>query len=799
MNNSISENIYDVKKIRTFYLIIFFLLSLRLFLCDTAYARTFGDYEYKVLDNGTVEISKWKGSGTSAVIPSEIDGKSVTSIGEEAFYRCSSLTEISIPNSVTSIGRQAFVECDGLTEITIPNSVTSIGNEAFLICDGITEISIPSSVTSIGDCAFFGCSGLTNISVDVGNTEYDSRDGCNAIIKTSTNELIAGCKNTVIPSSVTSIGYGAFCGCLGLTEISIPSSVTSIKAFAFYCCDNLNTVFYSGTRGDFETIDIQVNNERLKNAKIYYNGYHCIYLDSQNGDSIIEQYYNDGDTFIMPADPEREGYDFGGWYTGQNGSGTQYTSSTRINANATLYAYWTVKNCTITFYPENGNASSTSTVTWGSNFSKPADPTKEGYDFQGWYTGQNGSGTQYTSSTRINANATLYAYWTVKTCTITFYPENGENSFTRSVTWGSTFSAPDDPVYEGHDFWGWYTERNGAGTGYDSSTIISSDVSLYAKWMQLSVEIPKGYVKMVGVNAVDKSSLTVKVEGNVLDDTSYTINNVYLYPNKTRVNFTVLATYNGEDYSVNCGNVKTSYDLSIYSVRGMPENITVQDHSGEYRAINNALRDVVLENEYETMSEKGSSTYTVSFEIFVDTTGPVEERLALVTLNAYGLYSFGGSTTVNYRIPIIVDESGGNGPGNGNEDNSPPEDPQPADPASEQPPQTTEPEKNDNRMTITASSGDYKVVISMNSIVPYTKDKKAVVSSLDITSTIVDTDGNPCGIYIKSTKATKPKNGITKVTFKLKGSNKPEKKAVKVMNKSLKKIRVDVEQQQSTE
>jgi len=99
----------------------------------------------------------------------------------------------------------------------------------------------------------------------------------------------------------------------------------------------------------------------------------------------------------------------------------------------------------------------------------------------------------------------------------------------------------------------------------------------------------------------------------------------------------------------------------------------------------------------------------------------------------------------------------------------------------------------DNRRTITASSGGYKVVISMNRIVPYTKNKKAVVNSLDITSTIEDADGKPCGIYIKSIKATKPKIGYSKVTFKLKGSNKIEKKAVKAMNKSLKKIKVNVE------
>ena len=121
-----------------------------------------------------------------------------------------------------------------------------------------------------------------------------------------------------------------------------------------------------------------------------------------------------------------------------------------------------------------------------------------------------------------------------------------------------------------------------------------------------------------------------------------------------------------------------------------------------------------------------------------------------------------------------------------------------SNPTFNQPSQPSTPEVDDNRMTITANSGDYKVVISMNSIVPYTKEKKAVVSSLNVTSTIGDANGNPCGIHIKSIKATKPKNGVSKVTLKLKGSNKAEKKALKAINKSLKKIRVSIETNQTS-
>ena len=180
------------------------------------------------------------------MIPESVtyDGNSypVTSIGGYAFYNCGSLTSVAIPSSVTSISQNAFSGCSGLTSVTIPSSVTTIGTSAFSGCSGLNSVAIPSSVTAIGESAFGGCSGLTSITVNEGNSNYDSRNNCKAIIETATNKMIAGCKNTAISNTVTSIGSSAFSGCSGLTSVTIPSSVTSIGNYAFSNCSGLTSV-----------------------------------------------------------------------------------------------------------------------------------------------------------------------------------------------------------------------------------------------------------------------------------------------------------------------------------------------------------------------------------------------------------------------------------------------------------------------------------------------------------------------------------------------------------------------------
>ena len=228
------------------------------------YKGTMPSNSHIILKDGTVRIANgaFKGcSGlTSVEIPNSVTSigenafndcsgltsveipNSVTSISDGAFYDCSGLTSVEIPNSVTSIGYWAFSGCSGLTSVEIPNSVTSISYDTFYGCESLTSVEIPSSVTNIGKYAFGKCSGLTKIEVASDNTAYDSRNDCNAIIETGSNTLIAGCQNTIIPNSVTSISEGAFKGCSGLTSVEIPNSVTSIGDDAFSDCSGLTSV-----------------------------------------------------------------------------------------------------------------------------------------------------------------------------------------------------------------------------------------------------------------------------------------------------------------------------------------------------------------------------------------------------------------------------------------------------------------------------------------------------------------------------------------------------------------------------
>ena len=219
------------KKLLSVFLSIVMLFSITAGIDLSAYAATSGDFKYKLLNDGTAEITDYVGSATNLKIPTKTGSYTVTRIGNEAFYKCTSLTSVTIPDSVTSIGGSAFRYCRSLTSVTIPNSVTRIGNYAFYICTSLTSVTIGNSVTSIGDFAFRWCESLTSVTIPDSVTSIGDYAFCYCTSLTS----------VTIPDSVTSIGDDAFYDCTSLTSITIPNSVTSIGSCAFYDCTSLTS------------------------------------------------------------------------------------------------------------------------------------------------------------------------------------------------------------------------------------------------------------------------------------------------------------------------------------------------------------------------------------------------------------------------------------------------------------------------------------------------------------------------------------------------------------------------------
>lgn len=166
---------------------------------------------------------------------------SVETLGASAFSNCNALTSVIIGNSVKRFESLLFYSCDNLKTVTMGNSLTFISNSAFSYCRRLSTVSIPKSVSKIEERSFEYCHNLISIEVDPENPYYDSRNNCNAIIHTSTNTLLAGCMNTVIPNTVEVIGSAAFMEC-PMEEMPIPNSVKRIEWIAFWLCRNLKTI-----------------------------------------------------------------------------------------------------------------------------------------------------------------------------------------------------------------------------------------------------------------------------------------------------------------------------------------------------------------------------------------------------------------------------------------------------------------------------------------------------------------------------------------------------------------------------
>ena len=348
--------------------------------------------KHVIIKNGITAIGTCAFEDCENLITASIPD-SVISIGDGAFCYCISLTDIVIPNNVASIGIQAFQECISLTNIIIPDSVIELGDWAFCYCAELESITIGNGVIKIGEMAFYECKSLVNVIIpdsvtSIGNRAFDS---CTNLVNVSigggvtevADYMFSGCKNlesVALPHKVTTIGIGAFlqCGnlieitipkgtktictlsfayCTNLTDITLPDSIKSIERSAFEKCKSLTSVYYAGTKEQWNDIVIDNTyslNAPLLDANIYFN--HIIEVPlilSINEPSTTTIRYNDG--IVLHANLEGDvpdGYTLAWGISNNNFKATQSEDGTSLRIISKEKGYTTI---TVDLFDEAGN------------------------------------------------------------------------------------------------------------------------------------------------------------------------------------------------------------------------------------------------------------------------------------------------------------------------------------------------------------------------------------------------------------------------------------------------------------
>lgn len=343
---------------------------------------TDGNLIYTVNDDGeSVTVSGKSRIPTHLNIESSISNKgknyTVTEIGDQVFWGCNTLTEVTLPNTVKIIGYQAFCKCSNLTNVTIPEGVKKIGQAAFYGCSQLTSITIPSTITNM-DTAFSGNTALSHVTLT------------NGISKISSNafERCTGLTEVEIPASVDQICPFAFNGCTNLKRVLLEKNIKTINVNAFKDCTNLSDVKYNGYKTDWDRVTVNTTGNDTLTSKVRYlcdinfdlNG------GTINGSGTMDKqtvYSNEklGTASVPTITPQRTGYDFDGWYTQAEG-GTKYTFTEAVSSNIILYAHWNAHSHTVTL--ENDENKKTNSYDYGSSVSVPTPTKKTGYNFNHW-------------------------------------------------------------------------------------------------------------------------------------------------------------------------------------------------------------------------------------------------------------------------------------------------------------------------------------------------------------------------------------------------------------------------------
>ena len=340
-------------------------------------------------DGESVTVSGTSGNPTQLNIESSISSNgrnyTVTEIATWAFNKCNTLTEVTLPNTVDEIGYQAFFNCSNLTNVTIPEGVTKIGQAAFYGCSQLTSITIPSTITDM-DTAFSGNTALSQVTLT------------NGIPKISSHafERCTELREIKVPISVDEICPFAFNGCTNLKSVLLEKNINIINSNAFKDCTELNDVKYNGYKADWDKVTVNKTGNDTLTRKVQYlcdinfdlNGGTINGSDTMETQTVYSneklgtaKCYPNGQPFVVPTDPVREGYTFLGWYTQAEG-GTKYTFTEAVSSNIILYAHWNAHSHTVTL--ENDENKETNSYDYGSSVSVPTPTKKTGYNFNHW-------------------------------------------------------------------------------------------------------------------------------------------------------------------------------------------------------------------------------------------------------------------------------------------------------------------------------------------------------------------------------------------------------------------------------
>jgi uncharacterized repeat protein (TIGR02543 family) len=199
----------------------------------------------------------------------------------------------------------------------------------------------------------------------------------------------------------------------------------------------------------------------------------------------------------LPVPPTKTGYTFGGWYTEKNGGGSAFTATDTVSGNITVYALWTANTYIVSFWLNYGadavHGTKNVTVPATTVSELPGNPSRSGYIFGGWNTAANGSGTPFTTETPVSGDIAVYAKWNSYSYTVTFNSDGGTTAVPADKTVASPNttidSLPTEPAKTGYLFGGWYTLQNGGGSAFDTSSIVSGSLTVYAKWDNYSYTV----------------------------------------------------------------------------------------------------------------------------------------------------------------------------------------------------------------------------------------------------------------------------------------------------------------------